>query len=67
MPAPWSTKTKSKPADIILQAWVGILQFSASVFAKVNDSLRVSTVTGLSIAFELHQATRKESKSLKTC
>ena len=34
MPAPWSTKTKSKPANVILQAWVSIAIFCA---AKANS------------------------------
>ena len=65
MPAPWSTKTKSKPATLCLQARVSI-----AIFAKINslyvltykrnDSLQVST--GPSIAFELCRVTRTESE-----
>ena len=74
MHAPWSTKTKSKPAIVCLQVRVSFA-ISCVNFAKVNsfyvmtykrnDSLRVSTGPG-GIAFELCRVipTGSEHKNL---
>ena len=63
MPAPWSTKTKSKPATVCLQAQVSFAIFCISFCqGKQPLCIDIQTKTGPTIAFELCRVIRTESE-----